>query len=91
MDCPPLPQLLEVEADKVIALLMNAQRLQKIRESRAEHFGKGVADGYADPSSVKKEVRFVTDLVAKHGWRTIDVSYKGTEEVAKEVIRMIAE
>ena len=67
---------------------MNTRRLQSVREARLEALARGLED-YADPKSVAGELRYANRLIAEHGWRTIDVSYKATEEVAREIMSMI--
>ena len=72
-----------------VGLTMNPHRLQKVREVRAGHFAEGVLDNYVDAREISRELRYANALIAKHGWRSVDVSYQGIEEVAKEVLLMM--
>lgn len=85
----PPKELLEIDRDKVIGLTMNINRLQSVREARIEMMGRGPFEEYGEKRAVGKEIRFAHELMNQYGWRTIDVSYKSTEEVAKEVLAMI--
>jgi regulator of PEP synthase PpsR (kinase-PPPase family) len=84
----PPKELLDIDPNKVIALKMNAHRLQKLREARGERWG-GAMQYYSDPQRIAQELREFNKLVAKHGWRCIDVSYKAVEDVAAEITRML--
>jgi regulator of PEP synthase PpsR (kinase-PPPase family) len=85
----PLPGLLEIDRKKVIGLTMNANRLQSVRQARIETMGRGPFDEYADRRAILDELRWANDIMGKYGWRSIDVSYKSVEEVAKEVLGII--
>lgn len=84
----PPQELLEIDPKKVIALKINAHRLQKLREARGERWG-GAMRYYSGPQRIAQELREFDNLVAKHGWWCIDVSYKAVEEVAAEIARML--
>ena len=85
---PPV-QLLEMDPNKVIGLTMNPNRLQSVREARIEAMGHGPFDTYGDRREIAAELRAANTLYAKRRWRSIDVSYRSTEEVAREVLAMI--
>jgi [pyruvate, water dikinase]-phosphate phosphotransferase / [pyruvate, water dikinase] kinase len=81
----PPPELLRVDPKKVIGTTANADRLQSIREARLHGWGMSLGEAYADRVAIIQELRAVNAIMAKHGWATIDVSYKAIEEVAREV------
>jgi regulator of PEP synthase PpsR (kinase-PPPase family) len=85
----PPDTLLALPTDKVVALTMNAHRLQAIREVRGQQWG-GAMDSYADPRHIAQELATANKLIAVQGWRCIDVSYKAVEEVAAEIVSMKA-
>jgi len=85
----PMPELLRVNREKVIGLTMNANRLQSVRQARVDTMGRGSFDEYADRRAIVEELRWANDVMNRQGWRSIDVSYKSVEEVAKEVLGMI--
>jgi [pyruvate, water dikinase]-phosphate phosphotransferase / [pyruvate, water dikinase] kinase len=82
-------QLTGLDKQKVIGLTMNPARLQSIRHQRVRDLGRGSFDQYDDLDNIRHELREASRLVARHGWRSIDVSYKSVEEVAREVLTMI--
>ena len=83
------PELLAVERNKVIGLTMNANRLQNLRQTRIKTLGEGSFDRYGSLADIEAEVRLIERLMARYGWRRIDVSYMSVEEVAKEVVSLI--
>jgi regulator of PEP synthase PpsR (kinase-PPPase family) len=87
-DFEPPKQLLTLDPRKVIALKMNARRLQMLRESRGERWA-GAMHGYAEPRQIARELAEFEQFVDRHGWRSIDVSYKAVEDVASEISRML--
>lgn len=83
-------ELNHLDPRRVIGLTMNAARLRAIRRTRLEHISpERSIGGYAEQRDVADELRFATELMNQHGWRHLDVSYKGTEEVAMEIINML--
>jgi regulator of PEP synthase PpsR (kinase-PPPase family) len=40
-------------------------------------------------ADIEAEVRLIDRVMARYGWRRIDVSYMSVEEVAKEVVSLI--
>lgn len=88
IDFDPPHELLSTVPKKVIALTMNAQRLQKIRDIRGQPW-QGTMDYYADRQKVTRELAFVEALAERYGWRCLDVSYKAVEEVAEEILQSL--
>ena len=84
----PPRELLEIDPDHVIGLTASVFRLQSIRQSRVSGMRMGEVEGYVDVHEIAKELRFASDMMKRHGWRCIDVSFKAVEEVAKEVLRL---
>ncbi|HVP12716.1 MAG TPA: pyruvate, water dikinase regulatory protein [Phycisphaerae bacterium] len=81
---PPV-ELLRLDSKKVIGTTANADRLQSVREARIHSWGMRLGEAYTDRMAIIQELRAVNATMAKHGWATIDVSYKAIEEVAREV------
>ncbi len=81
----PAPALLKVDPKKVIGLMSNAYRLQSVREARVHGWGVRPGEEYTDLDSIMRELRAANAILAKHGWRVIDTSYKAIEEIAREV------
>lgn len=86
---PLAAELLRLDRRRVIGLTMNAQRLQQVREVRTQAMGVGVLDTYTDRRQILSEIHAAASLMARHHWRTLDVSHRSIEETAEEVKRMI--
>ena len=87
-ELPLLPQLARLDPKKVIGLRINVMRLMTVREARAANMRLGHADKYTDKREIAQEVLAANRIMDEHGWRSIDVSYKAIEEIAKEVMSM---
>jgi regulator of PEP synthase PpsR (kinase-PPPase family) len=72
----------------VIGLTINQRRLKTIREVRARALGRHVQDSYASEREIVREIRYANEMIARQKWRSVDVSYKAIEEVAKQVAEM---
>lgn len=90
-DVEPPDELAQLDARRVIGLTSNPYRLQSVRESRRQEWGGGVTADYADRIHIARELRTARDQMDKHGWRSIDTSYKAIEEIAREVRQLMDE
>ena len=86
---PPLPELFEVARRKVIGLTTVAPSLEVIRKSRIEVMGSGPFGEYGNQRAIMRELRFAEGLMRKNRWHIINVSCKGVEEIAHEVLLTI--
>ncbi|MHC4615009.1 MAG: pyruvate, water dikinase regulatory protein [Planctomycetota bacterium] len=84
----PPSQLLKLDSRAVIGLTINQRRLKTVREVRARSLGGRAVTGYLDDEQIVREIRNANDQMARHRWRTVDVSYKAIEEVAKEIAEL---
>jgi regulator of PEP synthase PpsR (kinase-PPPase family) len=84
-DEEPPQELLKIDKSKVIGLTLNVYRLQSVREARVRSWGLRLGDEYSEKTALMRELRSTNAMIAKYGWRTIDVSYKAIEEIAREV------
>jgi regulator of PEP synthase PpsR (kinase-PPPase family) len=84
----PLPQLLRVDPEMVIGLRVNVMRLRTVREARAMRMRLDPSDQYVDKREIAHEVLAANEVMDKHGWRSIDVSYMAIEEIAREVMAL---
>jgi len=86
----PLPVELErVEPRRIIGLTMNSARLCAIRQARLNRISNRPVRDYADRQHLASELIHAKQLMDRHGWRCIDVSYRATEEVASEIIELL--
>ncbi|MEN6558447.1 MAG: pyruvate, water dikinase regulatory protein [Thermoguttaceae bacterium] len=85
---PPKP-LLAVPADRVFCLTMSPEKLQQLRRVRAEEELIPMQP-YAALDPIREELTAVESTCRKYRWRTINVTGKSVEEVAKEIIEWLA-
>lgn len=85
---PIAERLQAADPSKVVGLQMNVPRLITLREARAANLGSRHMAGYVDRRQVAAEVLYANDLMARFGWRTLNVSYMAIEEIAREVLRL---
>lgn len=90
-DCDPPPELLQIDPRRVIGLTTNPYRLESVREARLQGWRSDAADGYANRVQIAQELRAANEQMAKYGWRCVDTSYKGIEEISGEVIKLLEE
>jgi regulator of PEP synthase PpsR (kinase-PPPase family) len=91
VDCEPPPELLALDPRRVIGLTMNPSRLQSVREARLRGWKLDQSDVYARSEHIARELRAANEQMARHGWRCVDTSYKGIEEIAREVMQLLSE
>jgi len=85
----PPAELLALDRNKVIGLTMNPNRLQSLRQTRIKRLDERALDKYGSLHEIDAELRESERLMARCGWRRIDVSYMSVEEVAKEVLSLV--
>ena len=77
------PELLEADANKIIALTIDPSYLSSIRSIRARHLA--IESKYTDKREIAQELRYLNFLIRRHRWKTVDVTHKAIEEIAREV------
>ncbi len=86
----PLPEeLFTVDPRRVVALTINPDRLQLIRQERARHQRPGALIEYTDPGLIGDEVTYGLRLYRRHDWPIIDVTFRSIEETATEAARIM--
>lgn len=84
----PPRELFGVPRDRVFALTMRPSRLMEYRLNRmpsSEHR----SNLYVDRGHIILECRMVKRMITENGWREIDVTSMGSEEVAGRVIEFL--
>ena len=89
-DLEPPPELLALDRGKVIGLTVNVLHLQRVREARVRSLRLRGMESYTDKKEIARELRAANAIMARYGWRTIDISYRAIEEIAKQVINLRA-
>ncbi len=88
MGIEPPTELKEVDQKKIIALLIDPNRLIEIRRERLRSMGQTERSSYCDFERVEEEMTFCRRLYrANPSWLVIDVTRKSVEESASEILR----
>jgi len=89
LEMEPPEILFELPKKKVIALIIDPERLASLRQVRAERLGTRQA-GYADIETIRQEVVRAYQIYDQHrGWPLLDVTAKPIEEAAAEIITIV--
>jgi hypothetical protein len=84
-----------IEQQKIVALTIDPDQLQRIRRARLESLeqltdapdGLGTSGEYADPDKIREELTHFRRIVRRgYPWPIIDITGKSIEETAKEII-----
>lgn len=86
----PPAQLFEIDQTNVVAVMISADELTRIRQHRVKALGSYTTGEYADPDKIREELEYCRRII-RHGypWPIVDVTGKSIEESAKEVIALI--
>ena len=86
----PVPkELLRVDPTRVLALLIDAERLREVRQARIRRL-QGSVPGYADIEAIRLELNYCRELYRQNPrWQVLDVSGRAVEEVASDIILLI--
>lgn len=87
VDLPP--ELMRVDARRIVGFVMQPEQLRVFRLRRQQHLGGRQLGSYADLESIEDEARLSRRLFARHGWPILDVTAKAIEETSSEVMRII--
>ena len=74
----------------VVGLTIAVERLVEVRRNRLRMLNQGEETDYIDLERVSAEVLTARRLFTKHQWPVIDVTRRSIEEVAAEVIQLMA-
>jgi [pyruvate, water dikinase]-phosphate phosphotransferase / [pyruvate, water dikinase] kinase len=85
------PEILnQVDPSKVFCLTTNASRLSELRQTRNIRLGGNVGN-YSQPEYVSKEINFAMRYYQIHPeWTLITVTSKSVEEIASEILAILA-
>jgi regulator of PEP synthase PpsR (kinase-PPPase family) len=84
----PPPELFRIPQKKIVALRMDAIRLNNIRQQRLKHFRQDARQAYIDAKLVQQEVQWADGVFSHASWPVVDISLKSLEEVAVEVVSL---
>jgi len=90
-DIKPDEKLYQINQKKIVALSIKPEQLASIRQKRMEKFNLEVNNAYSALKSVQKEVSYAESIFkTPPAWPIIDVTNKSIEEIAQEVISILA-
>lgn len=90
-DIKPDEKIYQINQKKIVALTIKAEQLASIRQKRMEKFNLEVNNAYSALKSVQKEVSYAEAIFAMPPvWPIINVTNKSIEEIAQEVISILA-
>lgn len=95
MNVPVLPEvtipdeLLRVDPRKCVGLVIDEDKLNKIRKERLQQLGLNDTAQYARNDRIKEEIRHFNKIINQIGCPVIDVTNKAIEETANEIIKYI--
>jgi regulator of PEP synthase PpsR (kinase-PPPase family) len=89
LDVNPAPQLFEVDPKRVVALVIDPDRLLSIRKARAKRLSGDYLLGYATPRYIEDELAWFRQVLRQGVWQVVDVTYRSIEETASEIMDMV--
>jgi hypothetical protein len=90
MGLDPPAVLNTIDPSRVFYLTTNASRLSELRQTRNIHLGGNVGN-YSEPAYVTREINFAMRYYQLHrGWTMITVTAKSIEEIASEILAIMA-
>jgi len=90
-EVPPPKELFEKDRRRVIGLIANPIKLNKIRQERLKALGLDDNANYANIDRIKMELEYSKEIMKKIGCLIIDVSDKAIEETAAIIIEHLKE
>ena len=84
----PPHELFRIAQKKIVALRMDALRLNHVRQQRLKSFRQDARQAYIDTKQVQQEVQWADEVFARASWPVVDISLKSLEEVAVEVVSL---
>jgi len=84
-------EILAIDQRRIVGLTIDGEMLSTIRRNRLQRLGPSRAGEYADPARVLTELDYATELFRRNRrWPVFDVTGKALEEIASEIIRLMA-
>lgn len=86
----PPPELFKIDQKRVVALIIDAQRLVELRSARLRNLRQSPRASYADFEVVEEELEWCRRVYRMNPqWQLIDVTNKSVEESAAEILRRL--
>ena len=85
----PPSQLFDVDPKRVVALVIDPDRLCAIRRLRAERLSRSHKFQYAGLKHIEHELEWFRQVLRRGVWPVVDVTYRSIEETASEIVEML--
>jgi regulator of PEP synthase PpsR (kinase-PPPase family) len=87
----PLPEELKlVDQRKIVGLVIDSEKLSRIRRNRLEKFGQDPGGDYASMKQIQAEIEYSHELFKQNRkWPVFDVTERALEETASEIARIV--
>ena len=85
---PPL-QLFDLDPRRIVALVIDPERLCAIRKVRAKRLSRVHRIQYAAREHIEKEMVWFRKILRRGVWQVVDVTYRSIEETASEIMDMV--
>lgn len=86
----PPRELDEIDQTSIVALMISADELTRIRQHRVKALGSYTTGEYASPEKVREELAYCRRIIRRgYPWPIVEVTGKSIEESAKEVIALV--
>lgn len=87
----PLPEeLFKADPKKIVGLIIDHQKLSRIRKNRLEKFGQDTGGDYASLKQIQAEIEYSHELFRQNRrWPVFDVTERALEETATEIARIV--
>lgn len=86
----PVPdELFRLDRERVFGLIIDPDRLMKIRAQRMARFGVSDQTPYSDPAMVEEEIRTARKVFRKGGFHVINMTDRTIEACATEIISRV--
>jgi len=90
MNVTPPAILNKIDPSRIFCLTTTATRLAELRKTRNERLGGSIVN-YSEPEYVTREINFANHYYQGHpGWTHIYVTAKSIEEIASEILAIMA-
>ena len=88
LDMPLPPALTQVQAGRIVGLVVSPNSLAITRRARMRQY-PALSFAYTDIDHIRRELRYSRKIFATQKWPVIDVTGKAIEETAREVTSLI--
>ena len=84
------PELTEVDQNRVVALIIDPERLSEIRTARVKALGSEGDGNYANQSKIFEELEWAQEIFSQNRkWPVLNVTGRAVEETAVEIEKII--